>query len=142
MTNEFAPLMRLQNDVNRLFDSLFDETQPSLRPYAMGYPAMNTWEDGDAAYVEAELPGMTMDDIDVYVLGREVTLSGERKIAGPEGANWHRRERSSGKFSRTLTLPWTINADGVEAKLSNGVLTVRLPKSEESKPKKVKVLSA
>jgi len=143
MMNEFAPLMRLQNDVNRLFESMFDDASPAaVRPYAAGWPALNTWEDGEAAYVEAELPGLTMDDVEVYVLGREVTIGGERKIEQPGGASWHRRERSSGRFSRVLTLPWDVDADKVEAKLHDGVLTVRLPKAETARPKKVKVLGA
>jgi len=144
MMNDFAPLFRLQNDVNRLFESLIDErpASSSVRPYGLGWPALNTWEDGEAAYVEAELPGMTMDDVEVYVLGRELTVSGERKIAEPQGAAWHRRERSQGRFSRTLALPWDIDADRVEARLQDGVLSIKLPKAETSKPKKVKVLGA
>jgi len=141
MTNDFAPLFRLQTHMNRLFDQLLDD-QPSVRPYGQTYPAMNTWEDAEAAYVEAELPGMTMEDVEVYVLGAELTISGERKIAQPQDASWHRRERSHGRFQRTLGLPWPIDADRVEAKLTDGVLWIRLPKAETAKPKKVKVLSA
>jgi len=137
MMNDFAPLFRLQNDMNRLFDD-----QPTVRPYGEAYPALNTWEDPDAAYLEAELPGLTIDDVEVYVLGTELTISGERKIEQPQDASWHRRERSHGKFQRTLSLPWPIDADRVEAKLSDGVFWIRLPKAETAKPKKVKVLPA
>jgi HSP20 family protein len=144
MMNEFAPLMKLQSDVDRLFDSMFEDgySAAGARPYASAWPALNTWEDGDAAYVEAELPGLTMEDIEVSVLGREVTIGGERRIGDPDGANWLRRERSSGRFTRSLTLPWDVDADKVEAKLADGVLTVRLPKSEAAKPRKIKVLGA
>jgi len=141
MMNDFAPLMQLQGQVNRLFDGFFEEL-PAARPYAAGYPALNTWEDGDHAYVEAELPGLSMDDLDVSVCGREVTIKGERKLAEPQGASWHRRERSWGQFTRTVTLPWDIDAEKVEAKLRDGVLTVRLPKAESAKPRKVKLLNA
>lgn len=139
--SEFAPLMRLQGDMNRLFESFFED-MPAARAYGATYPALNTWEDGDHAYVEAELPGMSMDDVEIYVTGNEVTIGGERKLGQPEGATWHRCERSQGRFSRTLTLPWEIDADKVEATLRDGVLTVRLPKCESCKPKKVKVLTA
>ena len=144
MMNDFAPLMKLQSDVNRLFDSLFegDYSVGNARPYASLWPALNTWEDGDAAYIEAELPGLTMDDVEVSVLGRELTIGGERRIGEPDGASWLRRERSSGRFTRTLTLPWDVDADKVEAKLADGILTVRLPKTETAKPRKIKVLGA
>ena len=146
MMNEFTPLMKLQTDVNRLFDSLFDDgyapAAGASRPYAAVWPALNTWEDGEAAYVEAELPGLTMEDVEVSVLGRDVTIGGERRIGDPDGATWLRRERSSGRFTRTLTLPWEVDADKVEARLADGVLTVRLPKSEAVKPRKIKVAGA
>jgi len=141
MMNDFAPLFRLQKDMNSLFETLLDD-RPAVRPYGQSYPALNTWEDADAAYVEAELPGLTMDDVEVYVLGSELTISGERKIEQPQDAAWHRRERSHGRFQRTLGLPWPIDADHVEAKLTDGVLCIRLPKAETAKPKKVKVLTA
>jgi len=141
MMNQFTPLMRLQDEMNRLFENFFEDA-PALRGYAAGYPGVNLWEDGDAAYVEAELPGLSMEDIEVTVTGNEVTLSGERKIADWKDASYHRRERASGRFSRVLTLPWEIDADKVEAKLHDGVLTIKLPKCESCKPKKVKVLTA
>ena len=134
-----APLLRLHNDMNRLFEGFFEDL-PDVRPYGAAYPALNTWEDGDSAYVEAELPGLGMDDVEIFVSGNEVTINGQRKIEAADGANWHRRERAQGKFSRMLSLPWEIDADKVEAKLQDGVLTVRLPKCESCKPKKVKVL--
>jgi len=141
MLSEFEPLLRLQDEVNRLFESFFED-MPALRGFAAGYPAVNLWEDGDNAYVEAELPGMSMEDIEVLVTGNELTINGQRKIADHPNATYHRRERATGRFSRTLTLPWEIDADHGEARLVDGVLTVKLPKSESSKPKKVKLLTA
>jgi HSP20 family protein len=141
MMNDFAPLMRLQDEMNRLFENFFDDV-PAQRGYAAGYPGINLWEDGDSAYVEAELPGMSMEDIEVYVTGDQLTINGQRNIADQPGASYHRRERANGRFSRTMTLPWQIDADKVQAKLVDGVLTVTLPKAESAKPKKVKLLSA
>ena len=141
MLNDFAPLLRLQNEMNRLFEDFFED-MPANRPYGRQYPAMNLWEDGDAAYVESELPGLTLEDLDVSVRGNELTISGERKIAEQKEANWHRRERGYGRFTRTLQIPWEIDADKVEATLRDGVLTVKLPKSESAKPRKVQVLTA
>ena len=136
-----SPLFRLHDEMDRLVEGFFQD-MPGARPYGAAYPALNTWQDGDFAYVEAELPGLTIDDVEVYVLGNEITLSGERKLEEGEGAAWHRRERSQGRFSRTLALSWDIDPDKVEARLQDGVLTVRLPKSESAKPKKIKVLTA
>jgi len=141
MMNDFAPLFRLHNEMNRWMENFFEDA-PAVRPYGAAYPALNTWEDGDNAWVEAELPGLGLEDIEVLVNGGEVTINGERKLGEPQGATWHRRERSHGRFSRTLTLPWDVDADKVHATLRDGVLTVQLPKAETAKPKKVKVLSA
>lgn len=139
--SSFSPLLRLHDDMNRLFEGFFED-RPAARPYGAAYPAVNSWEDGDSAWLEAELPGLAMEDVEVYMSGNEVTVNGRRKIDAAEGAAWHRRERAQGEFSRTLTLPWEIDADKVEAKLRDGVLTVRLPRCESCKPKKVKVLTA
>lgn len=141
MMNDLAPLMHLQAQMNRQFENAFED-MPSARAYANAYPPLNTWEDGDNAYVEAELPGLTMDDLEIYVTGNELRLGGERKIAEADGASWYRRERSQGRFARTLTLSWEIDADKVEATLKEGVLTVKLPKRESCKPRKVKVVTA
>jgi HSP20 family protein len=138
MMNDFAPLLRLHNDMNRLFEGFFEDL-PDVRPYGAGYPALNTWEDGDAVWVEAELPGLTMADLEVLVSGNELTINGRREIAAPQGASYHRRERAQGAFSRSLALPWVIDANQVEATLRDGVLTVRLPKAESAKPKRIEV---
>jgi HSP20 family protein len=135
------PLMRLQDQMNRLFEDFFQD-MPATRGYSAGYPGINLWQDGDAAYAEAELPGMTMDQIEVLVSGSDVTINGHRQISEMSDATYHRRERGTGQFSRTFSLPWEIDADHVEAKFRDGVLTVKLPKAESAKPKKVKVLSA
>ncbi len=135
-----SPVMRLQHDMNRLFEGLF-EAMPAQRGYSGGYPAVNLWQEGDAAWIEAELPGISMNDIEVLVSGRDVTISGERKIADVPDGRYHRRERGSGRFSRALSLPWEIEAEKVEAKFQDGVLSVKLPKAESCKPKKVKVLT-
>jgi len=141
MLTGFAPLLRLQDEMNRLFED-FTQEMPLARPYSQSYPALNLWQDGDCAYIEAELPGLTMNDVEVLVMGNEVTIHGQRKIEEPANASWHRRERSQGQFSRTMTLPWEVEADKVEARLHDGVLTVKLPKCESCKPRKINVLPA
>ena len=140
MFDEFAPLMRLQDQMNNLFENFFDNS-PALRSYGARYPNVNLWEEGDTAYVETELPGMNMDEIEIYVTGNEMTITGERKIESPQNASYQRRERATGRFSRMVTLPWEIDAEKVQAKLANGVLTITLPKSETSRPRRIEVKS-
>jgi HSP20 family protein len=140
-TNDLSPLARLQDEIGDVFGNMFEDALGS-RGYAATYPGLNIWEDGDTAYVEAELPGMTLNDVEVTVTGNQLTLKGERKIADPDGGTLRRRERSQGAFARTLTLPWEVDTEHVEATLHDGVLTIKLPKSESAKPRKVKVQAA
>lgn len=141
MLNNYSPLTQLQREMNRLMEDFFQD-MPTARPYGASYPAMNAWEDGNSAWIECELPGLTLDDIEVLVSGNDVTVKGNRKIAEAEGAAWHRRERSQGEFVRSITLPWDLDADKVSATFRDGVLTIELPKAESARPKKVKVASA
>jgi HSP20 family protein len=138
MLTRVGPLLLLQDQMNRLFEDFVEEA-PALRPFGSAYPALNLWEEGDVAFLEAELPGMSMDDLELLVMGSELTINGQRKIDQPADASWHRRERSHGSFSRTLTLPWEIEAEKVEAHLQDGVLMVKLPKCESCKPRKIRV---
>jgi HSP20 family protein len=147
MTNALGPLVQWQSEMNRLMEHFFEDL-PGPRPYAQSYPAMNVWEDGDAAYIECELPGLTMNDIEVLVTGREVMVKGSRNAQAPTASadnhgrvSWYRRERAAGEFARSVTLPWEIADDKVKATFRDGVLTIELPKAESAKPKKVKVLA-
>ena len=101
---------------------------------------MNVTEDNDRFVVRAELPGMKADEIDISVTHDTLSISGERKIAAEsEDAKYHRREREAGKFSRIVSMPSPINTEKVEATSVDGVLTVILPKSEETKPKQITI---
>ena len=139
LVDPLRPLSRLRQELERAFDDL---ELPAFRAVGAGYPALNTWEDDDDAYVEAELPGVATEAIDVSVTGNELIIRGKREVDEPADVQWHRRERAGGAFARTLALPWDINADAVEARLQDGVLVVKLPKAESAKPRKVKVVTA
>jgi HSP20 family protein len=90
--------------------------------------------------VTAELPGVTVEDINISVTGDTLTLTGTRQRAEmAEGNTYHRQERGYGQFSRSLQLPFRIDANGVEATFRNGVLSITLPRAEEDKPKKINV---
>jgi HSP20 family protein len=107
------------------------------------YPLVNVREEADAFYVEAEVPGLTQDQIEVLIRrGTELILQGERKPVVSETGTWHYRERSDGRFQRTLTLPVPVDAAKVEARLDQGVLRLVLPKTEAVKPHRVPVQGA
>ncbi|MFH1417493.1 MAG: Hsp20/alpha crystallin family protein [Planctomycetota bacterium] len=102
-------------------------------------PALNIWEDSESLYAEAELPGMTLDDLETYVEGDALVLKGGRKAAMCDDCTCHRQERPVGSFARTVRLPAQINADKVEATLKNGVLSITLPKAEVAKARRIQV---
>jgi HSP20 family protein len=137
-TSRFEELRR---EMDRLFDAY--GTGLSRRPTtrAAAYPAMNVWDAGDTLCVEAEVPGVKKDDLEILAMGNELTVKGRR---GPLEGDWasHRRERGTGEFTRSVTLPYEIDADKVEAELDCGVLMIRLPKAEAAKPKQITVKSA
>ena len=128
----------LTREMNRVFGGVLPDFDSAIRRTGR-VPAINAWEDNEVYFVEAELPGMRMEDIQVEVLGDEVHLKGVRETKIDENAAFHRRERGYGEFERTLTLPTEVDVDQVEATLKNGVLTVKLPKAEAAKPRKIEV---
>jgi len=142
--NDSYPVRLLRGEFDRLFSNLA-ESFPVPDPFGVlgrrPFPAMNAWEDDKAVYAEAELPGLAMQDIEVLVMGDELTVKGERKDTEMEGVTYHRRERGVGTFSRVLRLPVQVDADKVEATLRDGVLTVKLPKAQAALPRKIELRS-
>ena len=138
-TRTWGDARRLRQDMNRLFSTIGQQL-PRLAP---GYPQLNVWQDGDSLYAEAELPGMDLQDLEIYVTGGDqLTIKGDRKLPEHGEGVWLRRERPFESFERTLMLPIDVDADKVQARLTHGVLTLTLPKSESAKPKKIKVEAA
>lgn len=134
------------NQFRQEMDQVFDRwgLDVSSRPaLAVSYPAMNMWEDDDAVYVEAELPGIKLEDLEITVLGEDqLTVKGSRAATEAPQADWYRQERPCGSFDRTIALPTSVVANKVEARLDNGVLSIRLPKSPAAKPTKITVKAA
>jgi len=103
-------------------------------------PLLNVWEDANAVYAEADLPGIDPAKLEVTVTeGNQLTVQGERAAPDVPGSTWVRQERPFGKFVRVVGLPSLVNADAVEAKYDNGVLRLTLPKHEAAKPRKIVV---
>lgn len=106
---------------------------------AGGYPRVNLGEDENNYYLEALVPGIEPDDIDLNLMRGTLTLSGERKEKATDGRTWHRHERGAGKFMRTIELPDMVDSANVDAEYRNGVLLITLPKPQSVKPKKITV---
>lgn len=130
-------LQQVQDEMNRLFDRWGNG---NVLSGTAGFPALNVWENGEAVHVEAELPGLDLKDVEIYVSGgNQLTIKGERKPNLPEKGVWHRQERAFGSFNRTLALPFPVDADKVDARLDNGVLHIQLTKHESARPRKIPV---
>jgi HSP20 family protein len=131
-------LEQLQQRMDRLFQNAFGLQRPAWRVGV--YPLVNISEDRDHIYVRAELPGVKAADLEITIQDNNLILRGQRQIAAEEKqVNYHRRERESGFFRRIIVLPARVRGDKVEATTKDGILTIRLAKPEEVKPRKIEV---
>jgi HSP20 family protein len=143
-TNRSALAPTTGTPVNRLatvFDRLFNDDP--LFGSLMTAPAwsalpLSMWEDEQSVHVEIDAPGVTSQDIDVSVHDGDLVIRGERKSERKEGGY---DTRSYGRFEQRVTLPAPVDADKVEAKLANGVLSLTCPKTEAAKPRKIAIKS-
>ena len=129
----------LQNEMNRLFNTVVDtpSSSSSLRRWV---PAMDLVEGEEAFVLRADLPGMREEDVSIEFEDNVLTVSGERKSEHEEeNEGFHRVERAFGSFSRSLTLPKGIDPEAISAAFDNGVLEVRIPKPEESRPRRITI---
>jgi len=132
--------LTLQDQVNRLFENNFTGDRSGRADLATWAPAVDIYETENELVVKADLPDVDEKDIDVRVENNLLTIRGERKFEkSVSEENYLRVERTYGAFSRSFSLPNTVNAESIRAEYKNGVLTVNLPKREESKPRQVKV---
>lgn len=127
---------RMQREMNQWMGGFTFE-----RPRgAAVFPAINAWTTDDEEIVMAELPGVQPDDIELSIVNDVLTISGERKVEDVEGEmRYHRRERTNGKFSRSIQLAFVVEAEKVDAEYENGVLKVTLQRAEADKPVKITV---
>ena len=131
-------------DTMRMFDSFDRQMQRAFAREARG-PDVRDFgfrDLGEALELTAELPGMTDADVDLTLEGDVLTLKAERKAARPEGFRLVRSERREARWLKQLALPCRFDAEAVTAKLVHGVLTVRMPKAAEAKPKKITIGAA
>ena len=137
-TSSFDDLERMRLELERLFG------QTAAKAYwpthAGVFPLVNVTEDQDHFYIRSEIPGMKSEEINMSATGRNLSISGERKIASEgENVRYHRREREDGKFSRVIALPSDIEVGKIEAGYVDGILSIKTPKAEATKPKQINV---
>jgi HSP20 family protein len=128
-------LRHLQREMNEILESAFGPSEPAR-------PACNVWEGDEDMLVTCEVPGVGTGDLNISVMGDLLTVSGECKPAEQvEETAYHRHERPTGTFSRDVQLPARSDTEHVDAEFNEGVLTIRLPKAAEEKPRKIEVKS-
>jgi HSP20 family protein len=133
-------MFTMRDAMDKLFESFFDSQ--SSRTTAGWYLPMDVVEDENGYVVKASIPGISPEDLDITFTNRNLVIKGEVKSdENIEDARYHLRERRYGRFERSLYLPTEVDQDQIEASYEAGVLTLRLPKTEEVKPKRIAVKS-
>jgi len=133
-------LVALQREFERVFD----------RPLGLDlgvsgrgvFPAINIFRDKEGCVARLEIPGVPPEQISIESHGRTVTISGKREINAPSNGGFHRRDRSTGEFSRSVQLPDDLDPTHAEASYRHGILTLRIPRKEEAKPRQITVQAA
>ena len=133
MDSPFREMRHIQQEMERW-------SRSAVAP--QGFPAINVYAHHDGIVITAELPGVREDDLEITVHRDTVTLRGERQDPTNGAKGYHRRERRSGTFGRTFSLPFQVDPEKVEAKLRNGILTVMLYRPEQDKPKRIRLSAA
>jgi HSP20 family protein len=137
----FREFSTLQDRMNRLFRESYNDAGRDESLMSTNFaPAVDVYEDEHKVTLKIEVPGIEEKDIDVRVENNTLTVQGQRKIEKEEKEeNYRRVERQYGSFTRTFTLPQTVDAESVSANYDKGVLKITLPKKAEAKPKQIKV---
>jgi HSP20 family protein len=138
----FREMRSLQDEVNRVFNSSFNRSGDNELMRGAWSPSVDIYENKDQIVLEAELPGMKPEDVNISIENNVLTIHGERKFEKKDDKdNFHRVERSYGSFTRSFTLPPTVTSDAADAVFENGVLRLTLAKREEAKPRQIQIKS-
>ncbi len=131
-------LEQLRREMLRLFETTAGDAFGDVGTGV--FPPMNITQDDDNVYLRAEVPGVKADELSISAIKNRVSLAGKREIQREqERVSYHRKERAEGTFNRTITLPMEVDADRVEARYADGILTLTLPKAAEAKPRQIAV---
>ena len=136
----FAGWRHMQRELERLFDRGTGSVGGGRSIGGGIYPPVNVFNGQDEIAVECEVPGLVKDQIDLSITGETLVITGTKTPStDDENARYHRSERGSGDFKRTVVLPDKVDPEKISAKLEYGILTIRLPKSEAAKPKQINI---
>lgn len=134
----YSDFDQVRREMLRLLDTVAGETFGDVG--AGVFPPMNITQDDDNFYLRAEVPGIEPNELSISAVRNRVSLAGKREIQREhERVSYHRKERAGGSFNRTVTLPTEIEAERVDARYADGILTLTLPKAEETKPRQITV---
>jgi len=135
--NPAHELLRLQDRLNRMFGPSLDDDDQLVS--GQWTPPCDIIETADAIVLRAELPGVLEDEIEVHVEGGLLTLHGEKHFEKDSEQSYHRIERAYGSFTRTFTLPRSVDAESISARYERGVLELTMPKRSETKPRQIRI---
>jgi HSP20 family protein len=127
----FVELRRMQSEMNRVFSGFTATTRD--------FPPVNIWLGDNRVVVTSELPGVSASDVTINLQEDVLTLEGARHPQQERDANWQRRERTYGTFSRVIQLPFRVDPDRVQARFNNGILEIELERLEADRPKKIEI---
>jgi HSP20 family protein len=134
----FQDFDQLRREMLRLLDTAGSDG--AAEPGAGVFPPMNITQDDSNFYVRAEIPGIKPAELSISALRNRVSISGKREIPREQDrVSYHRKERPEGTFNRALTLPTEVDADRVEARYADGILSLTLPKAEQAKPRQIAI---
>lgn len=130
--------------IHDMLDRVMDDSMGGTTQWYEGMAPIDVYQDDDEIVVEASLPGVAPEDVDISVTGDTLTLRGTTKLErednnGGSHRRYSVRERRYTSFARSITLPSSVNADKAQAEIENGILTLHIPKAEEAKPRQISV---
>lgn len=138
--------MQMREEIDRLFNQFFGrgcDGEEATWGQGIWAPPVDIYETDEAFVLKAELPGFTKEDVDIKIQGNQLILRGERKReTEAKEEQYHRIERAYGRFKRAFWLPTTVDSEKIQATFKNGVLELRLPKSEAATPKQIPITEA
>jgi HSP20 family protein len=135
-TDPFEGLLNLQRALDERLASDWLRNQTTSRG---PFPPINVFQQGHDILAIIELPGVDKDSLDIQAKENTIRIAGKKTLSYPEGVSAHRRERTSGEFDRTLSLPVQLDPDQIKAEFRNGILALFLPRSERDKPRSIKI---
>ena len=135
-SDPFETLMQLQQALDSIHSSSWLSTSTSG---GGAFPPLNVFRKNDDIVIVAEAPGLKKDELEIQVKGRTIQIAGGKNLAYGDRISLHRRERTTGRFSRSLDLPVEIDADKVKAEYRNGMLAIFLQRAEHDKPRSIKI---